>query len=118
MPPLLTNQFTLAEARSKETGLTAPIGIALWARVSKEVDERLSTDLSQPIRLRPDEWNSGDILWLIDAVGPAKIVQALLQRLKSEDFKGQSFKLRARDEAGEPVVKVISAADDSQTSNQ
>ncbi len=114
VPPLLTNQFTLAEARSKETGLTAPVGVALWARVSDEVDQRLSGDLSRPIRLRPDEWNSGSNLWLIDAVGPAKIVQALLQRLRNEDFKGQDFKLRARDDKGEPIVKVISATPSQQ----
>ena len=109
IPPLLANQFTLAEARSKETGLSAPVGIALWARVSEETDARLSASLETPVKLRPDEWQGGDILWLIDAVGPPKIVQALLQRLRTQDFKGKSFKLRARDEAGNPVVKEISA---------
>ena len=109
VPPLLCNQFTLAEARSKETGLTAPVGIALWARVSEEVDHRLSSDLAAPIRLRPDEWQSGDILWLVDAVGPPKIVQALVQRLRQQDFNGQGFKLRARDPDGSPMVKEFPA---------
>ena len=113
LPPLLANQFTLAEARSKETGLSAPVGVALWARVSPETDARLSSALDAPIRLRPDEWQGGDILWLIDAVGPPKIVQALLQRLRTQDFKGRGFKLRARDENGKPVVKEIPAAEES-----
>jgi hypothetical protein len=33
------------------------------------VDKRLSENLTAPIRLRPDEWKSGDILWLVDAIG-------------------------------------------------
>ncbi len=107
IPPLLANQFTLAEARAREGGLTAPVGVALWARVSDETDARLASALDGPLRLRPDEWQGGDNLWLIEAVGPPKIVQALLQRLKTHEFKGRRFKLRARDDAGRPVVREI-----------
>ncbi|MEO1205118.1 MAG: toxin-activating lysine-acyltransferase [Pseudomonadota bacterium] len=41
-----------------------------WARVSTDVDTRMSEIAGkQPLRLRPDEWTSGEIYWLIDAVG-------------------------------------------------
>lgn len=95
VPPLLANQFTLAEARTKEGGIPAPVGVAFWARVSDEVDEKLSQNLTRPVRLRPDEWTSGDHLWLIDAVGAPEAVQAMVKRLGPSVFKGKPYKLRA-----------------------
>lgn len=46
VPAIMTGQFTLAEARSKSDGTTAPVGFVSWARVSADVDARLaaSTD--------------------------------------------------------------------------
>jgi hemolysin-activating ACP:hemolysin acyltransferase len=41
-------------------------GIAFWATVSDEVDGKIREQIkggSFPIRLKPDEWNSGDHVW-------------------------------------------------------
>ena len=43
--------------------------MALWANLSPEVDARLTQNLAAPIKLRPDEWRSGPILWLVDIIG-------------------------------------------------
>ena len=107
IPPLLANQFTLAEARTKEGGIPAPVGVALWASVSEEVDEKLSTDLDRPVRLRPDEWNSGDIPWLIDAVGAPEAVKAMVARLGEAVFKGKPYKLRAVGQDGKATVRTV-----------
>lgn len=94
LPPLLTGQFSLAEVKAQTEGPTVAVAIALWASVSEEVDRRLCENLSAPIRLRPDEWRSGDILWLVDAVGDERVVRHFLTRLAETTFKGHSVKYR------------------------
>ena len=87
IPAVLTQQFVLAEARKGEQGIPAPVGVALWASVSPEVDQKLSANTTGPLRLRPDEWKSGDILWLIDAVGPPQVIDGLIENLHKKRFQ-------------------------------
>jgi hemolysin-activating ACP:hemolysin acyltransferase len=105
LPPLLTGQCSVAEAKSKENGASVPVAVALWASVSAEVDRRLAENLNTPIRLRPDEWRSGDILWLIDAVGDRRVVPGLLKQLADTTLKGREIKVRGRGEDGKVEVK-------------
>ena len=107
VPPLLAQQFTLAEARTKEGGIPAPVGVALWARVSDEVDKKLVDNLDRPVRLRPDEWTSGDTLWLIDVVGAPEAVKAMIERMSEAVFEGKPFKLRARGTDGQVSIQTI-----------
>jgi cytolysin-activating lysine-acyltransferase len=92
VPPILTRQCAVMEA--KVNGRQVPVAAALWASVSEEVDRRLSGDLTVPIKLRPDEWRSGETLWLIDAVGDPKAIPLLLQQLGATTFKGNNVKMR------------------------
>jgi cytolysin-activating lysine-acyltransferase len=76
-----------------------PVGLALWAKVSEEVEKRL---LSGMQRLRPEDWSSGDRLWLVELIVPAgvknpKLVQGLLAELVKGPFAGQEFKTNAID---------------------
>lgn len=87
--------------------IPAPIGVALWAFVSADVDEKLSQNLDRPMRLRPDEWKSGDIPWLIDAIGPPDVVKAMVQRLGQAVFKGTPYKIRARDSEGNVAIRTV-----------
>jgi hemolysin-activating ACP:hemolysin acyltransferase len=105
LPPLLTGQCSVAEAKSKENGTSIPVAVALWASVSAEVDRRLAENLNTPIRLRPDEWRSGEILWLIDAVGDRRVVPGLLKQLADNTLKGREIKVRGRGEGGKVEVK-------------
>jgi hemolysin-activating ACP:hemolysin acyltransferase len=105
LPPLLTGQCSVAEAKSKDNGASVPVAVALWASVSPDVDRRLSENLNTPIRLRPDEWRSGDILWLIDAVGDRRVVPGLLKQLAEHTLKGREIKVRGRAEDGKVEVK-------------
>ncbi|MCP4932669.1 MAG: toxin-activating lysine-acyltransferase [bacterium] len=113
IPPVLTQQFALAEVRKGENGTTVPVGVALWASVSSEVDQKLSANMSGPLRLRPDEWKSGETLWLINATGPAQIVEQLIANLHKTVFKGRPLKVRAIDEEGKPVIKVQKINEDA-----
>ena len=106
-PAVMTGQFLLAEAQSKASGLTAPVAMVLWAQVSAEVDARLGANTGGPLRLTPGEWKCGDILWVIEAVGEAPLVQALLKRLLATGAKGRPVKMRARGKDGKMRVAVV-----------
>lgn len=107
LPPLMSNQFSVAEAQSKSQGFTSPVAVVLWARVSAEVDQRLTATLDRPIRLAPAEWSSGDIVWLIEANGEPRALQAMLQRLGQQKWQGRGVKFRTRDKDGRTIVSTL-----------
>lgn len=102
IPPLRTGQCAILNAETP--GLPVAAALALWASVSSEVDQRLSQNLHAPIRLRPDEWLSGEILWLIDVVGDAEAVQQLMEHLKNDRFKDRQVKVRHMNVGGQIAV--------------
>ena len=57
-----------AEAKLPD-GQAARAALVLWARVSAEIDARLSVAPRYPIRLHPNEWQSGDVILIADAEG-------------------------------------------------
>jgi cytolysin-activating lysine-acyltransferase len=109
LPPLLTGQCQVVEAKAQVNGPGIPVAVVFWASVSAEVDKRLSENLNAPIRLRPDEWRSGDILWLVDVVGDGRLVTALLKQLNESTFKGKQMKVRARGQDGKLIVRTLEA---------
>ena len=95
MPPLLLEQYRVFH------GETTPVGVALWASLSAEAEAKLNAGVG---RLRPDEWKSGDRLWLVDLIAPFatpdnKMVEAMLADLMSTALKGQRFKFHKTDPA-------------------
>ncbi len=109
VPAVMSGQFSLAEAQSKTSGFTAPVALVTWASVSAEVDQRLSADPDRQVRLKPEEWKSGDKLWVIDAVGDQKILSAVIKRLRASDWAGRPVKIRARGGDGKPAVMTMDA---------
>ncbi len=107
VPPLLHDQILIAEARDDAQGIAMPVGAAFWARVSDEVDEKLSNNLDRSIRLHPNEWQSGEHLWLIDVVGAPQIVKGLMDQLGEKVFEGKAFKVRKRGQDGKRTIKMI-----------
>lgn len=103
VPGLMHRQFALAEAQSKETGMVSPVGGVLWAFVSEEVDKRLS-DVATPLRLKPNEWRSGDIPWIILASGDMRVLAGLIQQLNTGVFKDRKPKMRVRGRDGKLSV--------------
>jgi hemolysin-activating ACP:hemolysin acyltransferase len=105
MPPVFAGQFYIVEAMDKERGFRAPIGAVTWAFVSEEVDRRLADQTDGLLRLRPDEWKSGKIAWIIDAVGSGEGVNAALRWLLAGHLKQQSVKAILRDSNGAARVQ-------------
>ena len=108
MPALMANQISVAEAQSVSHGYTMPVAVILWARVSPEVDRRLAGQLDRSFELAPNEWTSGDIIWLIEATGEPRALQAALGRLL-QTWQGKVVKYRSAGPDGKSVLAVVGA---------
>ncbi len=114
VPAMVTGQFSIVEAQSRKNGLSAPVCVVLWASVSHDVDQRLSSAPGEPIRLKPNEWRSGDVLWVIDAIGDARAVTAVLKRLRENEWQGRTVKLRTRGKDGKAMIRELAPRQTSQ----
>lgn len=87
--PMLRDRVVLAMTRPPE-GNTKPFlpqtSIAIWASVSPEVDARITEQANAkvfPIFLAPEEWVSGDIVWLLDVIAPtAALTSAVIGQFR------------------------------------
>jgi cytolysin-activating lysine-acyltransferase len=77
LAPLMRDRVSIARRTSKvpdgaaDTGSEMVVGIALWATVSDAVDARITEQIKAgvfPVRLGPDDWTSGETVWLLDVV--------------------------------------------------
>ena len=77
----------IAIAKSGGDGkLEETAGIAIWASVSDEVDAKIREQIQArvfPIRLKAEDWNSGDTHWLLDVIAPSQsVATAVLTNFK------------------------------------
>lgn len=107
MPAAAAGQFYVAEMTDNERGFRAPIAVVTWAFVSEEVDRRLESQAGRLLRLRPDEWKSGTIGWLIDAAGSPEGVRHALRWLGEGPFKERVLKMVVRDAGGAMKVGTL-----------
>lgn len=74
LEPLIRDRIAMAQATAAtDTGPADLTGIAIWASVSEEVDTRIREQVKAgafPVRLKPEDWNSGPINWLLDVMAP------------------------------------------------
>ena len=83
-----------------------PVGVFFWAYVNEEVEKRLSEGI---VRLSPDDWKSGDRLWLVDVIAPFGNVEQMLEDVVKNVFPTTPFKYLQRNDKGELVVKTSKA---------
>jgi cytolysin-activating lysine-acyltransferase len=95
MPSILLEQFRIFN------GPQHPVAFALWARVSKETEERLEAGAH---KLRPDEWKGGDRAWIIEVVAPFGGQDEILADMAEHIFAHETFKYHSVNEAGQRVV--------------
>ncbi len=107
MPALLLEQYRIFRQG------TQPLGVALWAYLTPEAEEKLKSGAG---RLRPDEWainmkldpkkgaihDVGGSLWLVDLICPFhtpenKMADKMLADLMQGPFKGKKFKFHHTD---------------------
>ncbi|MEZ2127661.1 toxin-activating lysine-acyltransferase [Sinorhizobium sp. CB9] len=71
--PLINDRIAIAMPKAA-TGIEPP-AIAIWASVSEAVDAKIAEQVKAggfPVRLKPDEWKSGEIVWLLDVIAPTR----------------------------------------------
>jgi len=99
MTPVMLQQFRLFYDKDK------PIGVAFWATVNAEVEERLAAGTS---RLRPQDWKSGDRLWVVEVIAPFGGAEEMVKDLKAKVFAGREMRFLAVGERGREI-KIIRA---------
>ena len=74
LEPLIRDRIAIAYPAQTERSPVSDIsGLAIWASVSDEVDAKIREQVKAgvfPIRLKPEEWTSGDNNWLLDVIAP------------------------------------------------
>ena len=116
MPPILHEQFriftfgplpglpaeaikALTPAGLDQKGLEQmPLGVAIWGRLSAEAEQRLE----KGDRLKPEDWKSGDRVWLVELVAPFatpenKLLEGMLIDLAQGPFSKTAFSLHKTD---------------------
>lgn len=74
--PLLRDRVAVASQKSSKDmveNIDTSFGIAIWASVSEEVDKKIREQIAAsvfPINMKAEDWNSGDINWLMDVIAP------------------------------------------------
>ncbi len=107
-PAVATGQFTIAEAQMKANGITQPMGVVLWARVSPDIDKRLQKEIDKPLQLKPQEWASGDIIWLVEVAGEPRVLDAVMKRMRETVWAGKTVRVRGKDKDGKAAVGTLS----------
>ncbi|PYG53693.1 toxin-activating lysine-acyltransferase [Rhizobium sp. UGM030330-04] len=76
--PLSHDRIVIASKKEDdgaEQTTLAPNAIAIWASVSADVDAKIVAQVKAgvfPVRLKPTDWNSGQIVWLLDVIAPTR----------------------------------------------
>ncbi len=100
LDPLIRDRVAIAYPSATKSGeththLSDVAGMAIWASVSEEVDGKIRDQIKAgtfPLRLSGDDWNSGEINWLIDIIAPdrkatANVIANFRQVVKEGDLR-------------------------------
>lgn len=85
LPPIALMQFRLFQAKG------IPYGFVSWALVDEETEKRLERP---DLRLRPQDWKSGNRAWIVDAIAPANEGKKLIEMVKDKVLKGHEIHVR------------------------
>ncbi|MEQ1612718.1 MAG: toxin-activating lysine-acyltransferase [Hyphomicrobiaceae bacterium] len=84
MTPVILKQFRLFYDQNK------PIGVVFWGTVSDEVSARLAEGTS---KLRPQDWKSGEHLWVVETIALFGGSQEMVKDLKAAVFPDREIRM-------------------------
>lgn len=97
LDPLIRDRVAIAYPREEGGNAMADIaGVAIWASVSDEVDANIREQIaagSFPVRLKGEDWTSGENNWLLDVIAPNEKTTAAVIANFRQLVKGGSLKL-------------------------
>ncbi len=94
LPAIRKGQFAILEGRNETNVISVPIAVMLWANVSEEIDQRLRSGSDTTVSLSADEWSSGEIPWLMLAVGDNSLLSGLKAHVEKAVNGGRPFQFR------------------------
>ncbi|MEJ2117705.1 MAG: toxin-activating lysine-acyltransferase [Alphaproteobacteria bacterium] len=111
IPAIATHQYMIAKLKpqANEQAEAISAGLAIWASVSDVVDQRLRSKTGKEIRLAPDEWKSGDKLWLVDLVAPSKLMPTMLRDLEQKVVSDKEMYVQTRSAEGAGQITTLRA---------
>jgi cytolysin-activating lysine-acyltransferase len=106
MTPVLVQQFRLFYAKGRPLGVMRQRATnkLLWARVDAETEARLKAGTT---KLRPQDWKSGDRLWVVEVIAPFGGAEAMVRDLKAKVFPTQELRYVAIGADGKKELKVV-----------
>lgn len=109
LPAVLHNQYLIARVRQQGNGDSIAAGFALWASVSDAVDQRMRASREVPLRLTPEEWQSGPNLWLVELVAPSALGGSMLQDLDEKVSQGRPIAAQTVSGDGSATLTTVRA---------
>lgn len=98
VPAFLADQYILARGKPAHPAAPpAPVGFVIWASVSEEVDERLQRQAGDFPVLGKDDWQSGDIIRILDVVAAPQVAAALLKSVREKVGPDRTIRFRGHD---------------------
>jgi cytolysin-activating lysine-acyltransferase len=90
----------LGGAFTRESFEQLPLGVAIWGKLSADAEAKLE----KGERLAPQDWRSGDRVWLVELISPFhtpqnKLSEAMLIDLMQGPFRQTAFNLHRTDPA-------------------
>ncbi|MEK9967765.1 MAG: toxin-activating lysine-acyltransferase [Ferrovibrio sp.] len=95
VPPVALRQFRLWRRNN------LPVAYASWAYLNETAEARLMQGVR---KLAPNDWKSGDRLWLVDLVVPFGGTEEVLKELREQVFKDKKAKTLRPSPEGTMVV--------------
>jgi cytolysin-activating lysine-acyltransferase len=95
LEPLMRDRIAFAQPKLADGTVDANgmAGIAIWANVSSEVDAKIREQIKAgvfPVHLKPDDWTSGEINWLLDVISPnPKLTTAVIANFRQVIKQGE-----------------------------
>lgn len=124
LEPLIRDRVAFAY-RGKEEGADTEdmAGVAIWASVSQEVDIKIREQIKAgvwPVRMKPEDWASGEINWLLDILAADKkatlaVLRNFKQVIKEGDLRLHPVVATLLDE---DALKKLRAAQTSATTGE
>ena len=107
LEPLTRDRVAIAQRQDSGPAGQDIAGVAIWASLSDEAEDRLRDQISAgtwPIRLKAEDWNSGQNNWLIDVIASdqkatASVIANFRQVIKEGSLKLHPLITRLVDEA-------------------
>lgn len=96
LEPLIRDRVAIAQPAGQDKNALADVsGMAIWASVSEEVDAKIREQIKGgvwPLRLKSEDWASGDINWLFDVIAPdqkttASVIRNFQQVIKEGNLR-------------------------------